>query len=66
MADRISFSCPSCSAVLRAPIRFGGRSCTCPGCGNTLGVPLRAPSEEPPLLVFDDGSQHPHGSRRGN
>ncbi len=64
MRERISFSCPSCSALLRAPMRLGGRSCTCPGCGSTLGVPLRAPSEEPPVLVFDDGKRHAHAPRR--
>jgi len=64
MPQRISFSCPSCTARLRASIRLAGRASTCPGCGERLGVPVRPPSEEPPVLVMDDGQRHAYGGRR--
>jgi hypothetical protein len=59
MAERISFTCPSCRVRLRASVRFVARSCQCPRCGDTLTVPLRVPNEEPPLLVQDDGFRLP-------
>jgi len=60
MRARVSFYCPACNTKLRASERFIGRSCPCPKCGYAVVVPPRAPEEEAPVLVMDDG----HRSRQ--
>ena len=62
MDNRISFSCPTCKARLRASVRFAGRPSPCPRCGQGLVVPRRVPGEQPPMLVFDQEQ----GLRAGN
>jgi DNA-directed RNA polymerase subunit RPC12/RpoP len=56
MRNRVSFSCSTCHARLRASLEFVGRACPCPRCGQDVVVPPRAPEEQAPLLVFDDDS----------
>ncbi len=55
MDSRISFLCPNCKARLRAAPRLAARCLPCPGCRSQVTVPLQAPPEQAPLLVFDDG-----------
>jgi uncharacterized paraquat-inducible protein A len=55
MPGQVSFQCPECKSRLRASLRFVGRSAPCPRCTRAVTVPPRAPAEEAPVLVFDDG-----------
>jgi hypothetical protein len=59
MPSRVAFNCPSCRARLRASAYLAGLSCACPSCGEGVTVPVRVPSEEPPVLVLDDGQRVP-------
>jgi hypothetical protein len=64
MSPRISFACPRCKARIKASVRFAGRSCPCPGCGHELVVPQRQISDEPSVLVLDDGHRRASGYQR--
>lgn len=41
MSELITFACPSCAAVLRAPYDSAGRSATCNKCGKPFVVPAQ-------------------------
>jgi hypothetical protein len=45
----IEFHCPYCTAVIRVPDAFAGKSGSCPKCATRLLVPAVSPSAEPPL-----------------
>ncbi len=61
MSDRVSFRCADCNARLTASVRLVGRAGPCPTCGGTVVVPPRAPAEEGPILVADDGHPEDRG-----
>jgi DNA-directed RNA polymerase subunit RPC12/RpoP len=54
MNASLSFRCPACQARIKAPVQLIGQARTCPGCGHRLIVPVRAPEQSGPVLVFDD------------
>jgi DNA-directed RNA polymerase subunit RPC12/RpoP len=54
MSDSVAFTCPTCSARLRAPARLIGKPRRCPGCRERVIVRPRIPDECGPVLVFED------------
>ncbi len=59
MSNPVSFVCFGCGSKLRASLKFVGRRGDCPQCKGPVVVPARAPDEEPPILIMDDGHQIP-------
>ena len=51
MTSKISFTCPSCRARIKAPAQLAGRRRDCPGCGFPLVVRPHAPEGGAPVAV---------------
>lgn len=50
----LSFACPSCFTVLKAPAAYAGRKARCKGCGTGVLIPTATEAQGYPVEAFDE------------